>query len=124
MEHINDEHYKHAHEVCNAFERKTLGDYHNLYLKPDVLLLKIFENFRETCLENYNLDPAHYYTSLGLSWDALLKHASINLELLTDINKHLFIERAMRGGISMESRRFCKAKHHVPRRKYPFTAGL
>ena len=112
MEHINDEDYKHAHEVCNAFECKTLGDYHNLYLKTDVLLLAdVFENFRETCFENYNLDPAHYYTSPGLSWDSLLKHASINLELLTDINMHLFIEKGMRGGISMESRRFCKANN-------------
>ena len=68
MEHISDEGYKHAHEVWNAFECKTLGDYHNLYLKTDVLLLAdVFENFRAICLENYNLNPAHYYTSPGLS---------------------------------------------------------
>ena len=105
MEHLSDEDYKHAQEVWNAFGCETLDDYHNLYLNTDVLLLAdVFENFRETCLEHYNLDPAHYYTSPGLSWDVLLKHTSVNLELFTDINMHQFIERGMRGGISMESR--------------------
>ena len=66
MEHITDEDYKHAQEVWIAFECKNLGDFYNLYLKTDVLLLAdVFENFRETCLEHYNLDPAHNYTSPG-----------------------------------------------------------
>ena len=76
-----------------------------------LLLADVFENLRETCLKHYKLDPAHYYTSPGLSWDALLKYTGINLELLTDVNKHLFVERGLRGGIFMESRRYCKANN-------------
>ena len=85
--------------VWQAFECENLGDFHDIYLKTDVLLLAdVFENFRKTCLKHYKLDPAHYYTSPGLSWDALLKYTGINLELLTDVNKHLFVERGLRGG--------------------------
>ena len=91
---ISDEDYAHAQAVWQAFECKNLGDFHDKYLETDVLLLAdVFENFRKTCLNNYKLDPAHYYTSPGLSWDALLKYTGINLELLTDVNKHLFVER-------------------------------
>ena len=109
---ISDDDYAHAQAVWQAFECKNLGDFHDKYLETDVLLLAdVFENFRETCLKHYKLDPAHYYTSPGLSWDALLKHTGINLELLTDVNKHLFVERGLRGGISMESRRYCKANN-------------
>ena len=109
---ISDDDYAHAQAVWQAFECKNLGDFHDKYLETDVLLLAdVFENFRETCLKHYKLDPAHYYTSPGLSWDALLKYTGINLELLTDVNKHLFVERGLRGGISMESRRYCKANN-------------
>ena len=109
---ISDEDYAHAQAVWQAFECKNLGDFHDKYLETDVLLLAdVFENFRKTCLRHYKLDPAHYYTSPGLSWDALLKYTGINLELLTDVNKHLFVERGLRGGISMESRHYCKANN-------------
>ena len=85
----------------NSFNCKTLGDYHDLYLKTDVVLLAdVFQTFRKTCMGSYKLDPLHYYTAPGLSWDALLKHTKIDLELLTDMDMHLFIERGMRGGIS------------------------
>ena len=68
---ITDADYQHALNVWNTFNCKTIRDYHNLYLKSDVLLLADeFENFRKTCLRHYNLDPAHYYTSPGLAWDA------------------------------------------------------
>jgi len=70
----------------------------------DVLLLAdVFENFRKVCLDKYGLDPAHYYSSPGFSWDALLKKTGVELELLADQDMHLFIERGIRGGISMVS---------------------
>ena len=81
-----------------------MGDYHDLYVETDAALLAdVFVNFRELCLDKYGPDPAHYYTSPGLSQDALLKKTGVELELLTDYEKHLFIERGMRGGISMVS---------------------
>ena len=81
---------------------RNLGDYHNLYVATDTLLLaEVFENFRKVCQEKYGLDPAHYYSTPGLSWDALLKKTGVELELLTDMDMHLMIERGMRGGISM-----------------------
>ena len=85
------------------------------YLKTDVVLLAdVFQTFRKTCLASYKLDPLHYYTAPGLSWDALLKYTKIDLELLTDMDMHLFIEKGMRGGISMVSKRYAKANNpHV-----------
>ena len=81
-------------------------------MKTDVALLAdVFENFRNLCQEQYGLDRAHYYTSPGLSWDALLIKTGAELELLTDIEMHLFIERGLRGGISMVSKRYAKAKN-------------
>ena len=106
--------------MWQAFECETLGDFHDIYLETDVLLLAdVFENFRKTCLKHYKLDPAHYYTSPGLSWDALLKYTGVNLELLTDVNMHLFVERGLRGGISMESRRYCQANNPYLRNYNP-----
>ena len=111
-EHITDEEYGHAQKVWETFECKTLGDYHDLYVKTDVALLAdLFENFRRLCLVQYGLDPAHYYTSPGLSWDALLKKTGVQLELFTDLEMHLFVERGMRGGISMVSKRYAKANN-------------
>ena len=111
-EHITDEEYAHAQRVWEAFECKTLGDYHDLYVKTDVALLAdVFENFRNLCQEQYGLDPAHYYTSPGLSWDALLKKTGVVLELFRDLEMHLFVERGMRGGISMVSKRHAKANN-------------
>ena len=79
-EHISDEDYSHAQKVWNTFKLQTMGEYHNLYLKSDILLLAdVFENFRKTCLQYYKLDPCHYFTSPGLSWDAMLKMTNIKL---------------------------------------------
>ena len=81
---------------------KTMGDYHDLYLKSDVLLFAdVFEEFRTVCLENYDLDPAWYFTAPGLAWYAALKITKIKLELLTDIDELLMFEKGTRGGISM-----------------------
>ena len=75
---ISDQDYEHAKHIWSNFNMKNMGDYHDLYLRTDTLLLAdVFETFRHTCLTNYGLDPAHYYTSPGLSWDALLKTTGI-----------------------------------------------
>ena len=111
-EHISDEQYKHAQNVWDTFNLKTMGDYHDLYLKSDILLLAdVFENFRKTCLQCYKLDPCHYFTSPGLSWDAMLKMTDIKLELMVDIDMFQFIEKGMRGGTSYIANRYGKANN-------------
>ena len=109
---ITEEEYAHAQEVWAAFGCQTMGDYHDLYVTTDVMLLAdVFENFRQVCQEKYGLDPAHYYSAPGLSWDLLLKKTGFELELLTDLEMHLFIEREMRGGISTVSKRHARANN-------------
>ncbi|XP_068745285.1 uncharacterized protein [Montipora capricornis] len=111
-EHISDDQYKHAQNVWNTFNLKNMGEYHDLYLKSDILLLAdVFENFRKTCLQYYKLDPCHYFTSPGLSWDAMLKMTDIKLELMTDIDMFQFIEKGMRGGTSYIANRYGKANN-------------
>ena len=108
-----------AQLIWKEFEIKNLGEYHDLYLKSDVLLLAdVFEEFRNICLKNYSLDPAWYYTSPGLSWDALLKHSGVKLELLTDPDKLLLFEKGIRGGISMISNRYGQANNKYMEEKY------
>ena len=111
-EHITDSAYKHAQEVWDTFDCRNIGDYHDLYLKTDVLLLTdVFENFRQTAMATYGLDPAHYYTLPGYSWDALLKCTNVSLELLTEPDMYLFVEKGLRGGISMVSHRHATANN-------------
>ena len=111
-EHITNKDYKHAQTVWKTFKLKTMGEYHDLYLKSDILLLAdVFENFRKTCLEYYKLDPCHYFTSPGLSWDAMLKMTDMKLELMVDIDMFQFIEKGMRGGISYIANRYGKGNN-------------
>ena len=91
---------KEHERVWKVLEIKNLSEYHDLYLKTDVLLLcDMFEKFIKTCLRYYNLDPSHYFSSPGLSWDAMIKMTGIKLELINNIDIHLFIEKGMRGSI-------------------------
>ena len=109
---ITEEEHEHAKQVWETFGCRNLGDYHDLYVATDTLLLAdVFEIFRNVCQEKYGLDPAHYYSAPGLSWDSLLKKTGVELELVTDLDMHLFIKRGMRGGISMASKRYAKANN-------------
>ena len=108
---ISKEEYDRAIDVWNVFKIKTLGEYHDLYLKTDVLLLAdVFEKFIKTHLDHHGLDSCHYFSSPGLSWDAMLKMTGVELELISDIDKHLFIEKGMRGRISYIAKRHSKIK--------------
>ena len=111
-EDISDEDYSHAINVWNTFKCQTIRDYHDLYLKTDVLLLAdVFENFRRTCLKHYKLDPAHYYTSPGLAWDACLKETGQQLELLCDYDMLMMFERGIRGGMTHIAKRYSEANN-------------
>ena len=103
---IKAEDFEFYKSACDRLNIKTLGEYHDLYLKSDVLLLAdVFENFRKMCMEYYGLDPCHYITAPGLSWDACLKMTGIELELISDIDQYLFVEKGLRGGISVITHR-------------------
>jgi len=111
-EDITDDEYAHAQNVWKEFGIATLQSYHDLYLKTDVLLLAdIFENFRNTSLKHYSLDPAHYLSAPALTWDAMLRHTRIWFDLIADPEMHKMIERGMRGGICMISKRYAKANN-------------
>ena len=112
---ISDEDYQHAVKVWNTFNCQTLQDYHDLYLKSDVLLLAdVFENFRKACLYHYKPDPCHYYTAPGLAWDACLKETKEEQELLKDYDMLMMFEQGIRGGISHISKRYaCANNKHM-----------
>ena len=111
-ENITDEEYQRAKDVYKKYDCKNLGEYHDLYVRTDILLLAgVFEHFRAIYSKQYGLDRAHYYTSPGLSLDAFLKHSNVRLDLLTDYDMHLFIENGLRGGMSMVSQIYSKANN-------------
>ena len=100
MEDVNDIDYRHANNVFKRFELENLGQYHDLYVQSDTLLLAdVFENFRGMCIKEYELDPAHFLSLPGLAFEACLKKSNIKLELLTGYDMLLMVEEGMRGGI-------------------------
>ena len=111
---ISEKEYQRACDVQKIFEIKNLGEYHDLYLKNDVLsLCDVFEKFIGVYLKDYGLDCCHYFSSPGFSWDAILKMTSIQLEKIHDINVHLFLEKGMRGGVSYISKRYSKSDENT-----------
>ena len=111
MEDITDTDYKHANKLFEL-KLKNLGEYHDFYVQSDTLLLAdVFENFRETCIKVYELDPAHFLTAPGLAGQACLKKTDVELELLTDNDMLLMVEEGIRGGICHTIHRYAKANN-------------
>ena len=114
MSSISSNNYQHAQRVWKEFRIHNLGDYHDLYLRTDVVLLaNVYEAFREMCLEDDKLDPAHFYTSPGLAWKACLKHTGIRLKLLTDPDMLLMFERGIRSGITQAVHNMLQPTTHI-----------
>ena len=112
MEDIDEIDYRHGNNVFKSFKLENLSDYHDLYLKSDTLLLAdVFENFRDMCIKEYELDPAHFVSLPGLAWQACLKKTNIELELLTDYDMLLMVEKGTRGGICHSIHRYAKANN-------------
>ena len=103
-EDISDADYERAKLIWKHFNIKSLGEYHDLYLETDVLLVTdVYESFRKQCLTDYELDPAHYYTLPNFAWDAMLVKTGIELELLHDEEVYKMIEQGLRGGMCQVS---------------------
>ena len=112
LENISDEDYVHAKKVWDVFKIKNLGEYHDLHVKIDTLLLSdIFENFRNMCLDIYELDPVHFVSVPGLTWQACLIKTGVKLELITDYDMILMIEKGIRGEICEATHRHAKANN-------------
>ena len=112
LEDITDEDYAHGQKVWEVFEIKNLGEYQDLYVQSDTLLLAdAFENCRNKCIEIYELDPAHFLSPPGLVWQACLKKTEVELELLTDIDMLLMVEKGIRGGMCQAIHRYAKANN-------------
>ena len=112
MSNISEDDYQHVQKVWKKFRIRNLGEYHDLYLRTNVILLaNVSEAFRDTCLEHYSLDPAHFYTSPGLAWKACLRKTRVRLELLTDSDMLLMFERGIRGGITQAVHRYASVNN-------------
>ena len=110
--HVSVKDYLICEKIWDKFNMKNMGDYHDHYLEKNVLLsADVLKTFIATCLKFYGLDPCHYLSSPGLSWDAMLKMTGVKLEKISDIDKYLFIEKGLRGGISYIAKRYTKANN-------------
>ena len=119
MENIDDIDYRHGNNVFKRFKLKNLGEYHDLSVQSDTLLLAdVFENFRNTRLKVYELDLAHFLSLPGLAWQACLKKTSIKLELLNDYDMLLVVEEGIRGGICHSIHRYTKANNKYMKNYY------
>ena len=119
MEDISDIDYRHANNVFKVFKLENLGDYHNLYVQSNILLLAcVFNNFRDMCLKEYELDPAHFLSLPGLAGQVYLKKTNIELELLTDYDMLLMVEEGIRGGICHSIHRYAKANNNKYMKNY------
>ena len=111
-EDICDENYAQVQKVWEVFKIKDIGENHDLYVQSDTLLLAgVFENFRDKCIEIYGPYPAHFLSAPGLAWQACLKKTGVKLELLTDIDMLLMVEKGTRGGICQAIHRYAKANN-------------
>jgi hypothetical protein len=107
--HISEDDYQRAQKAWNDFECRTMKDYMLAYLKMDVhQLADIFENFRLLTLQEDGLDPAHYFSTPGLSWDAAFKHSHTQIDLLLDEEQYNFFERGRRGGMTFVNKHYAK----------------
>ena len=112
LEGISDAVYEHVKKVREALEKKSLCEYHDLYVQCVTLqLADVFESFRDKCIEIYELDPAHFLSAPGLAWQACLKKTEVKLELLTDIDMLLIVEEGIRGRICQAIYRYPKANN-------------
>ena len=112
LEDIKDADYEHAQKVWKVFGIKIRGEYHDLYAQSDTLLLAdVFENFRSMRLQIYDLDPIYFVSAPGLAWQAFFKKTKVKLELLTDYNMLLMVEKGIRGGICQAMHRYAKANN-------------
>ena len=112
MEDISDIDYRHANNVFKVFKFENLGNYHYLYVQSDTLLLAdVFNNFKDMCIKEYELDPAHFLSLPGLAWQTCLKKTNIELELLTDCDMLLMVEEGIRGEICHSIHRHAKANN-------------
>ena len=112
MEDITDVAHRHAKRVFKSLNKKNLGDYHDLHVQSDTLLLAdIFENFRNMCIKVYELDPVHFLSAPGLAWQACLKKTGVKLELLTDVDMLLMVEKGIKRGICHVIHRYAKANN-------------
>ncbi|KAJ8935734.1 hypothetical protein NQ318_010584 [Aromia moschata] len=112
--HISSEQHEHVQRVWCEFDILNLGEYTDLYLKTDILLLC---DFIASCLKTYHLDPAHYYTFPGYTWNCMLKYTKEELELLTDVHQLNFVRRGIRGGLSHCSKRRATANNKYMKEK-------
>jgi hypothetical protein len=116
---ISELEYTHAENVWQTFGMKTFRNYHDLYLKTDVLLLAdVFEAFRRMCHQEFKIDPAHCLSSANLTWQCMLKFTGVSIPLVTDLEMYEMLHGSLRGGMCFVSKRlsFAKNPHTIPQR--------